>query len=45
MAERAGHQGPSGRAQKAIVAIGRKLAIDLWRMETGRCTAHSLNLI
>lgn len=35
---------PGGR-KKAIVAIGRKLAIDVWRMETGRCTAQSLNLI
>lgn len=35
---------PGGR-KKAIVAIGRKLAIDLWRLETDRCTAKDLNLI
>lgn len=33
----------SGR-KKAAVAIGRRLAIDLWRMETGRTTAAKLNL-
>lgn len=31
--------------KKAAVAIGRRLAIDLWRMNTGRCTAGELNLI
>ena len=34
-----------GGRKKAIVAIGRKLAIDLWRLETGRCTAAALKLI
>jgi transposase len=34
-----------GARKKAIVAIGRRLAIDLWRLHTGRCTAQSLNLI
>jgi transposase len=34
-----------GARKKAIVAIGRRLAIDLWRLRTGRCTAQSLNLI
>lgn len=33
-----------GGRKKAIVAIGRRLAIDLWRMETGRCTAKDLKL-
>jgi transposase len=33
-----------GGRKKAIVAIGRRLAIDLWRMETGRCTAQDLHL-
>jgi len=37
-------QAPGAR-KKAIVAIGRRLAIDLWRLHTGRCTAQSLNLI
>lgn len=34
-----------GARKKAIVAIGRRLAIDLWRLETGRCTARQLNLV
>lgn len=33
-----------GRRKKAIVAIARKLAIDLWRLATGRCTAEELKL-
>ena len=33
-----------GGRKKAIVAIGRRLAIDLWRMETGRCCAQDLKL-
>jgi transposase len=34
-----------GARKKAIVAIGRRLAIDLWRLETGRCTAEQLHLV
>jgi transposase len=34
-----------GARKKAIVAIGRRLAIDLWRLETGRCTAAQLKLV
>jgi transposase len=34
-----------GGRKKAAVAIGRHLAIDLWRMETGRTTAAQLKLI
>ena len=30
--------------KKAIVALGRKLAIDLWRLNTGRSTAAKLGL-
>lgn len=30
--------------KKAIVAIGRRLAIDLWRLNTGRTTAQKLGL-
>jgi transposase len=30
--------------KKAIVAVGRKLAIDLWRLNTGRTTAAALCL-
>ncbi len=33
-----------GSRKKAVVAIGRKLAIDLWRLETGRVTAAQLQL-
>jgi len=33
-----------GGRKKAAVAIGRHLAIDLWRMETGRSTAAQLHL-
>jgi transposase len=31
--------------KKAVVAIGRQLIVDLWRLETGRVTAQELNLI
>jgi transposase len=31
--------------KKAIVAVARQLAIDLWRIRTGRCTAGELGLI
>lgn len=34
-----------GARKKAVVAIGRRLAIDLWRLETGRCTVAQLNLV
>jgi transposase len=33
-----------GAKQKAIVAVGRRLAIDLWRLNTGRATAEKLGL-
>lgn len=33
-----------GARKKAVVAIARKLAIDIWRMETGRVTAAGLHL-
>jgi transposase len=33
-----------GARKKAIVAIGRRLAIDMWRLQTARCTARQLNL-
>jgi transposase len=33
-----------GARKRAIVAIGRRLAIDLWRIQTGRCTAAQLGL-
>ena len=28
--------------KKAIVAVARRLAVDLWRLHTGRCTAQQL---
>lgn len=34
-----------GARQKAIVAIARRLAVDLWRLATGRCTAGDLHLL
>ena len=36
---------PTGRKKKAIVAIGRHLAIDLWRWRTGRCTMEELGWV
>ena len=30
--------------KKAIVAVARQLAVDLWRVNTGRCTAGQLGL-
>jgi hypothetical protein len=30
--------------KKAIVAVARQLAIDLWRIRTGRCCAEQLGL-
>jgi transposase len=30
--------------KKAIVAVARNLAVDLWRLSTGRCTAAQLGL-
>ena len=33
-----------GSRKKAVVAIGRRLAIDLWRLETGRVSAAQLQL-
>ena len=30
--------------KKAIVAVARQMAVDLWRWQTGRCTAHQLGL-
>jgi len=36
----------TGAARKrAIVAVARHLAVDLWRLHTGRCTAAQLGLI
>ncbi len=34
---------PAGR-KKAIVAVARQLAVDLWRIRTGRVQAEALGL-
>jgi hypothetical protein len=31
--------------KKAVVAIGRQLMVDLWRLQTGRVNAQELNLV
>ena len=33
---------PGAVRKKAIVAVARRLAVDLWRLHTGRCTAQQL---
>jgi hypothetical protein len=30
--------------KKAIVAVARQLAVDLWRVRTGRCKPETLGL-
>jgi transposase len=35
----------AGARKKAIIAIGRRLAIDLWRINTERCSASDLQLV
>jgi len=45
MAAQLDNKGARGGRKKAVVAIGRHLAIDLWRIETGRSTAAKLDLI
>jgi transposase len=37
-------QSSAALKKKAIVAVGRRLAIDLWRLNTGRTTAQKLGL-
>jgi transposase len=34
-----------GLKKKAVVAIGRHLVVDIWRLQTGRVTAQELGLI
>ncbi|MBI5684189.1 MAG: IS110 family transposase [Verrucomicrobia bacterium] len=36
---------PRGQKKRLIVAIARHLAIDLWRLATGRCDAAQLQLL
>jgi transposase len=40
----ASSQSSAAARKKAIVAVGRRLAIDLWRLNTGRTTAQKLGL-
>jgi transposase len=35
---------PASMKKKAAVALGRRLAVDLWRIRTGRSTAQELGL-
>jgi transposase len=39
-----GAQATGAARKKAIVAVARHLAVDLWRLHTGRCTAAQLGL-
>jgi transposase len=39
-----GSRALGGVRKKAIVAVARRLAVDLWRLHTGRCTAEQLGL-
>jgi transposase len=38
-------QGRPGRRKKIVVAIARQLAVDLWRLATGRASAAQLGLV
>ena len=38
-------QRSTGVRKKAIVAVARQLAVDLWRIRTGRVSAAKLGLI
>jgi transposase len=40
-----GARATGAQRKKAIVAVARHLAVDLWRLHTGRCTAAQLGLI
>ena len=39
-----GAEATGAARQKAIVAVARQLAVDLWRWQTGQCTAEKLGL-
>ena len=39
-----GASATGAQRKKAIVAVARRLAVDLWRVHTGRCTAAQLGL-
>ena len=39
-----GAHATGAQRKKAIVAVARHLAVDLWRVHTGRCSAAQLGL-
>jgi transposase len=39
-----GARATGAQRKKAIVAVARRLAVDLWRLHTGRCSAEQLGL-
>ena len=39
-----GAQATGAARKKAIVAVARQLAVDLWRLNTDRCSAEQLGL-
>jgi hypothetical protein len=39
-----GASATGAQRKKAIVAVARHLAVDLWRIHTGRCSAAQLGL-
>jgi transposase len=39
-----GAKATGAQRKKAIVAVARQLAVDLWRLHTGRCSAEQLGL-
>ena len=42
---RRGARAPGSARKKAIVAVARQLAVDLWRLHTGQCTAEKLGFL
>jgi len=40
-----GARATGANRKKAIVAVARQLAVDLWRLHTGQCTAEKLGLL
>ena len=42
--QRRGARATGAQRKKAIVAVARHLAVDLWRIHTGRCSAAQLGL-
>jgi hypothetical protein len=39
-----GSRATGAARKKAIVAVARQLAVDLWRWQTGQCSAEKLGL-